>query len=156
MQQLPAGPVAADADDIDLCSGRKYLRGFVRSYAPGHLIRAVAAARHLRSQKTLDDAALDMIAFLDPSCGQQWLLDRINNGLEFPSQPTLCEARLRLDITRMLWEREQRSAGLDYRFLLYDASPKKGYEIFGVRMDVVLQKHLDVPLRDLREAHACF
>ena len=106
-----------------------------KQFDPGHLIRALRVDENLkqRDRKIFQKQLKAVSAYLDPLHGEERLADHYVEGLHNPSRSTLCEARVRMDVTCMIMRRKINKERRYFQFINFDASPQHGLEIMGMQ-----------------------
>ena len=115
----------------------KRRRGAIQVFSPQHLLRALRASRSLKRQSHLERTARDCVRLVAPGAAGEILLQAEAAGLAIPKAKTLHRARMALDAARMLYERRIRRAAPHFRYLMLDASPVRGNELLGGRLDLI-------------------
>ena len=121
-------------------------RSGVHAYSTPHLISAVRASITLKSLDALRnniDSILELLAPHDLDVAKGLLQ---KNAFESPSRWTLSRARIKLDCAAMLAARREhrRPRRSVWRCWTFDASPKKGYELFAANQYVVYDGNASV------------
>jgi hypothetical protein len=133
--QAEASALSADGRHPRL--GKTKTRGACKAYDGEHVIRALMASQHLRRQRSLQETAEACVSLVAPKRGSAVLSSARQDGLQFPSQPTLCRARLRLDAARCMMERRVRARVDHVRYIAIDASPVGGRELLACRSELL-------------------
>lgn len=114
--------------------GKRRRKGAPASYHPAHVIKAVAATKHITSLTKGWETVRSHMEFLFPGNAQHTL----PSDFECPSKQVLIRGRIRLDVACMLQRRQwYAEKGPTFRYLTYDASPQGGLEVFATVEDVV-------------------
>ena len=98
-----------------------------------HLVAALAALQHLKSQGRVRDSVEATLRFMYPDSWEGRLAQLRGSGFRPVSRSGLMEFRVRFDIACMLANRQwYRSHGPAFRYLTADASPQRSqsYEVF--------------------------
>lgn len=127
-----------------------------------HMIRAIRASASHRSLADLQQNVEEIVSFALPDQAPVVQSALSRGDLVVPSRWSLARARVHLDIASMLLARRRHRSPRHSvaRYLVYDASPKNGLEIFAVKEMCVADHNLaeaswrHLPLSTLGSGHA--
>jgi hypothetical protein len=122
----------------------------IRRYDVGHMLRALLAAKDLRSQRGLVSVLSATLTLAFPEQAEEMLSELAARGFQAPSNSTLLRARWRFDAAAMLWQRRlNRKPRRVFRYLAVDASPQ-GLEVLVCRELAVEGGLLEGPVASWR------
>ena len=108
-----------------------------KAFTPEHMMKALKMGKRLRQSRELKENIVDSIQFVFPDSADGLLHDLETSGFKAPSKQSMDRARSRLDCVSMVMRRSVNEIPTLRRQLMFDASPQKGIELFGVREYVV-------------------
>ena len=145
------GPMQVNVDRVK--------KGYCKAFNPLHLVSALRVAANLKSQADMKRNLVYSASFLDAVNPRQLVEGMIGDVAEnmVPSPQTLRRARVHLDAAAMLWTRSRTASRKDtasFRYLSFDASPQRGWEMFGsverlVTLEQLLSEKPEVTARRL-------
>jgi predicted short-subunit dehydrogenase-like oxidoreductase (DUF2520 family) len=106
---------------------------------PQFLVEALRASRRLKALDEVDLTVSETTQLAFPSKAEALREELRLTGLKSPSRFVLARARVQLDAVLMLARREANARAGVHRQLMFDASPRKGIELFACREIVTVR-----------------
>jgi hypothetical protein len=118
---------------------RTYTHAERQPWHPQFLVEALRASRRLKALDKVGLVVSEITQLAFPSKAEALRVELRLTGLQSPSRFVLARARVQLDAVMMLARREANARAGIFRQLMFDASPRKGIELFACREIVTVR-----------------